>query len=65
MLFLSTNKRTNQTLARHENVNRHVNAFDCMPGVLRYDLNLNRDYFCAAANIVQIFIENGDKVPEI
>ena len=59
------NKRIKQILARHENVNRRVKTFDCMSGVFRHDLSLHRDYFYAVVNIVQISIENGDKLPEI
>ena len=58
-------KRIKQTLVRHENVNRRVKTFDCVPGAFRNDLSLHRDYFCAAVKIVQISIENGDELPEI
>ena len=59
------NKKIKAILARHENVNRRIKSFDCMSGVFRHDLALHHVYFYAIVNIVQIAIENGEKLPEV
>ena len=59
------NGRIKQILARHENVNRRIKSFDCMSEMLRHDLSLHHVYFHAVVNIVQIAIENGEKLPDV
>ena len=52
-------------LPRHENVSRRIKSFDFLSETFRHDLSLHRVFFHAVANIVQIGIENGEKLPDV
>ena len=59
------NKWIKKILARHENANRRIKSFDCLSETFRHDLSLHHVFFHAVANIVQIGIENGEKLPDV
>ena len=59
------NKRIKQILARHENANRRIKLFGNMSGIFRHDLELPHVHFYASISVVQIAIENGEKLPEV
>ena len=59
------NMRLKQIIARHENINRRVKSFACLSEIFCYDLSLYYVFFQVVINIVQVSIEEGDKLPNI
>ena len=58
-------KYMKKVLARHENVNRRIKSFECLSGTFRHDVSLHHVFFHAVANIVQLSIECGEKLPDV
>ena len=58
-------KYMKKVLARHENVNRRIKSFECLSGTFRHNVFLHHDFFHAVANIVQLSIECGEKLPDV
>jgi len=52
-------------MARYENVNRRVKSFACLSETFHYDLSLHYVFFQVVINIVQVSIEEEDKLPDV
>ena len=58
-------KGVQNMLARHENVNRRIKSFDCLPGTFRQDVSKHSMCFRATCNLVQIAIASSGIFPDV